>query len=91
MPLCYSPKPGHAWNPLKQYPRNEKCFCGSSEKAKKCCLPFIAATCTIEEFENHSKILAFVKKFGAEKVFAGYKEKKIEMKDPYFEEPPCET
>jgi hypothetical protein len=30
---------GHSWNPLRKYPRNELCFCGSGLKSKKCCLP----------------------------------------------------
>lgn len=28
------------WNPLKSFPRNLNCFCGSKSKAKHCCLPF---------------------------------------------------
>jgi hypothetical protein len=32
------PIPGYVFNPLKGYPRNEPCFCGSGLKAKKCCL-----------------------------------------------------
>jgi hypothetical protein len=39
---AYAPKPGGAWNPLRQYPRNQPCFCGSLVKAKKCCLPYLA-------------------------------------------------
>ena len=31
-------KPGYAWNPLKKFPRNVKCFCGSGKKFKNCCL-----------------------------------------------------
>lgn len=27
------------FNPLLKYPRNETCYCGSSKKFKKCCLP----------------------------------------------------
>jgi hypothetical protein len=33
------PAQGYEWNPLLAFPRNNKCFCGSKIKAKKCCLP----------------------------------------------------
>lgn len=36
---AYGPKNGAAWNPLRSFPPNQKCFCGSQIKAKKCCLP----------------------------------------------------
>lgn len=35
----YRLEAGGYWNPLTSYPRNKGCFCGSGEKAKKCCLP----------------------------------------------------
>jgi hypothetical protein len=34
----YRPKQGFKWNPMLKYPRNEKCYCGSGLKFKKCCL-----------------------------------------------------
>lgn len=34
--LAYFPKQGNAWNQLRDYPRNEACFCGSGKKFKKC-------------------------------------------------------
>jgi hypothetical protein len=30
---------GNIWNPLRTYPRNNPCFCGSGQKSKRCCLP----------------------------------------------------
>lgn len=30
---------GNSWNPLKKFPRNAPCFCGSEKKFKKCCEP----------------------------------------------------
>lgn len=27
------------FNPLKRFPRNLPCFCGSNKKAKSCCMP----------------------------------------------------
>jgi hypothetical protein len=33
--------PGKIWNPLRRYPKNQNCFCGSLLKAKKCCLPHL--------------------------------------------------
>ena len=41
----YNPTKGNAWNPLREYPRNMPCFCGSGIKAKKCC--GIAAELTV--------------------------------------------
>ncbi len=33
---------GAAWNPLRGYPVNKPCYCGSQTKAKKCCLPYLS-------------------------------------------------
>lgn len=35
-PHRYTPKPGFDWNPLRQFPRNSPCWCGSKLKAKRC-------------------------------------------------------
>lgn len=37
----YKPKPGFSWNPLKGFPRNSPCFCGSGRKFKKCCVSIL--------------------------------------------------
>lgn len=37
---------GRAWNPLQKYPVNKGCWCGSGTKAKKCCQPYLAETCS---------------------------------------------
>lgn len=42
----YAPKDGYVFNPLKAWPRNEACWCGSGLKAKKCCLMTTPATMT---------------------------------------------
>ena len=34
--ILYRPQAGHAINPLRQFPRNSKCYCGSGTKFKKC-------------------------------------------------------
>lgn len=31
--------PGYVWNPLKRFPRNHPCVCGSDRKFKSCCEP----------------------------------------------------
>lgn len=36
------PANGHTFNPAKKYPRNSPCFCGSNEKFKNCCDPFLS-------------------------------------------------
>lgn len=38
----YRLRPGFDWNPLIGYPRNKGCWCGSGDKAKRCCMPHIA-------------------------------------------------
>lgn len=53
--LCQRLNPGAAWNPLKKYPRNKGCICGSGEKFKRCCLP--RQPRTIQESEAN-KIVA---------------------------------
>lgn len=30
------PRPVYDWNPLRKYPRNRVCFCGSGKKFKNC-------------------------------------------------------
>jgi hypothetical protein len=37
--LAYVAPKGAMWNPLLSYPRNNKCWCGSLQKAKHCCMP----------------------------------------------------
>lgn len=39
MPIVYRPTAGNTWNRLRDFPRNEACFCGSGQKFKKCHLP----------------------------------------------------
>lgn len=43
-PTGYVPKPGHAWNPLLKFPRNNPCPCGSGKKFKKCCVNNVPVT-----------------------------------------------
>lgn len=40
----FKPINGKVWNPVRDYPVNKLCFCGSLVKAKRCCLPFLART-----------------------------------------------
>lgn len=35
-PRVYIPKPDFAYNPLRDWPRNDNCFCGSLKKFKRC-------------------------------------------------------
>lgn len=56
--LSHYPKPGHAWHPFRQWPRNERCFCGSQKKAKKCCLPGLPLTIEAKDFERYTKAAA---------------------------------
>jgi len=45
----YVPARGRVFNPLRGYPRNKPCFCGSKKKFKKCCLQKMPDTITKEE------------------------------------------
>lgn len=49
---AYTPAPGRAWNPLKDWPRNGLCFCGEPKKAKKCCLDKIEQTVELEKYAD---------------------------------------
>lgn len=54
--FLYTLMPGYAWNPLTRFPSNNKCFCGSQKKAKKCCLPHQPRVLPIENvrlIKNH--------------------------------------
>jgi len=56
-------KPGAAWNPIKQWPPNKKCFCGSLKKFKKCCrskIPSAIDAKKAEEFRVGMKKLGYL-------------------------------
>jgi hypothetical protein len=36
MVMAYRPTKGNTWNRLRDFPRNEACFCGSGQKFKRC-------------------------------------------------------
>jgi hypothetical protein len=52
----YRPDRGNAWNPLKRYPRNAACFCGSGEKHKKCCGPMVIEYCSAKKAAELERI-----------------------------------
>lgn len=56
--MAYYPKGGRVWNPLRDWPRNYKCFCGSGKKAKSCCLPKVEATVTPQDAAELRKLVA---------------------------------
>lgn len=41
------------WNPLRRFPRNAPCFCGSKEKFKRCCAEKLADTIHRDHFKKH--------------------------------------
>jgi hypothetical protein len=51
------PEAGHAWNPLRNWPPNEKCFCNSGKKAKKCCLPKEPGCVSVADAEGLAKAM----------------------------------
>ena len=52
MAICYVPKPGYMWNPLENFPRNLPCFCGSEVKFKKCHMPGLSRTISVEQYKK---------------------------------------
>lgn len=54
---AYAPGPGRAWNPLRDWPRNAKCFCGNGRKAKSCCLGRIEETVAVDEAAGLRKLV----------------------------------
>lgn len=48
----YKLKPGYIWNPVKKFPRNKSCPCGSLKKFKICCLNKIPHAIDTMEFER---------------------------------------
>lgn len=56
-----APKPGFDWNPLAKFPRNQKCFCGSSLKFKRCCAENVKPVCPQADADRVNEI---VRRFG---------------------------
>jgi hypothetical protein len=56
-PKAWIPRIGFAFNPLRDYPRNAPCWCGSGVKAKKCHLPTVPPTV---EASKEEKLREFV-------------------------------
>jgi hypothetical protein len=55
-------EPGFAWNPLRKWPANAPCFCGTTTKAKKCCLPKVRPTIPKKMYEQVSSVVDQVRK-----------------------------
>lgn len=55
--VAYIPKPGRAWNPLVNFPRNAPCFCESGKKFKKCCIHTTTRTLSAEEAKKMAKLV----------------------------------
>lgn len=53
--MARRPAEGKTWNPIKKYPVNHPCYCGSALKAKKCCLPYLNDVCS-EQFAKEMKL-----------------------------------
>jgi hypothetical protein len=56
-----SPIGGYDWNPLRDYPRNNPCFCGSGVKAKRCCIPRLHPCVKQELADQLKKYVDYVK------------------------------
>ncbi len=56
-PQQFRPKAGFIANPLRAYPRNAPCLCGSTRKWKSCCGPEMPRYIPKDELEDHKKCL----------------------------------
>lgn len=55
----WKPKDGLVWSPLRRWPVNEPCYCGSGRKAKKCCLPTAPATMEAKDAAIFEKAMTY--------------------------------
>ncbi len=55
---AYTPKAGYAWNPLRDFPRNEVCFCGSGKKFKKCHADRLRPCVSLKGFRELTRFFA---------------------------------
>lgn len=68
----FKPKDGYAWNPLRDYPRNEACFCGSLKKFKKCHDGKLPMCCTVKSAHEIRQFMA--QRFRATKLDGKFKD-----------------
>lgn len=57
-----NPIQGYALNPLRNYPRDLVCWCGSGAKAKDCCLPKQAKICTAKQAVILKRYMKYIEK-----------------------------
>jgi hypothetical protein len=50
--MAYAVKQGHVWNPIRSYPRNNPCPCGSGKKFKKCHYKDLPPTLEVASIET---------------------------------------
>lgn len=68
----FKPKDGYAFNPLRDYPRNEACFCGSLKKFKKCHDGKLPMCCTVKSAHEIRQFMA--QRFRATKLDGKFKD-----------------
>src|SRR5579859_3237184 len=56
--MAFKLLPGHAWNPMRKFPRNNPCPCGSGLKFKKCCLSTMKPAITTSQAQQAEAFLA---------------------------------
>lgn len=61
-PNYITPKPGYQWNPLKKFPRNTLCPCGSKKKFKRCHIDLIAPAVTNAQAKKLKAVLVMAEK-----------------------------
>ncbi len=54
------PADGRLWNPLREFPRNMPCFCGSGNKFKRCCMKNLEDTVEPQQLAPLKKAMAQV-------------------------------
>lgn len=57
----FMPQEGHVWNPMRDYPRNARCTCGSGKKWKVCCSSKVPETIPAERAKNLRALVAAAK------------------------------
>jgi hypothetical protein len=57
MAFGYRPTEGNTWNKLRDFPRNETCFCGSGRKFKHCHAHNLMPCVTVEAAKKIQRFL----------------------------------
>jgi hypothetical protein len=91
MPMVYRPTEGNTWNRLRDFPRNESCFCGSGLKFKRCHATRLLPCVTNEAAKKIQRFLDLRKAGRACRLVLTQAEKNVSAADIELEGAPEET